>query len=306
MPIATREAQIVWEGPLASGTGTVTSGSGAIGQLPVTWASRTERPDGRTSPEELIAAAHASCFAMALSLMLGENDTPPERLTVGAACTLDEVDGAPKITTVALTISARVPGLERADFDQAVERAASLCPVSNALRGNVEVTCTASSRHREMHPSVTTRGRRASGRGRTGTGSHDSSTTGVPVRPLALEQLEPLAPLAATSHQSERGPAPAGLNKSSVTLAEQNNRTGCPEASLHCWNSREWQAIRHAVYRTLLDMTVFPALSREGIPLPNALRHTAVEHGLIDAATGQPTERLLWLNPGLRPPGVPM
>ena len=111
MPIATREAQIVWEGPLASGTGTVTSGSGAIGQLPVTWASRTERPDGRTSPEELIAAAHASCFAMALSLMLGENDTPPERLTVGAACTLDEVDGAPKITTVALTISARVPGL---------------------------------------------------------------------------------------------------------------------------------------------------------------------------------------------------
>ena len=75
MPIATREAEIVWEGPLASGTGTVSSGSGALGALPVTWASRTERPDGKTSPEELIAAAHASCFAMALSLVLGENHT---------------------------------------------------------------------------------------------------------------------------------------------------------------------------------------------------------------------------------------
>ena len=140
MPIATREAEIVWEGDLASGAGTVTSGSGALGQLPVTWASRTERPDSKTSPEELIAAAHASCFAMALSLMLGENHTPPERLTVNAACTLDEVDGAPKITTVALRVSAHVPGLELAGFDQAVVRAVSLCPVSNALRGNVEVS----------------------------------------------------------------------------------------------------------------------------------------------------------------------
>ena len=110
MPIATREAEIVWEGPLASGTGTVSSGSGALGALPVTWASRTERPDGKTSPEELIAAAHASCFAMALSLVLGENHTPPERLVVSAACTLDEVDGAPKVTTSELKLRARVPG----------------------------------------------------------------------------------------------------------------------------------------------------------------------------------------------------
>ena len=140
MPIATREAEIVWEGPLASGTGTVSSGSGALGALPVTWASRTERPDGKTSPEELIAAAHASCFAMALSLVLGENHTPPERLMVSAVCTLDEVDGAPKVTTSELKLQARVPGIERAGFEQAVERAASLCPVSNALRGNVEIT----------------------------------------------------------------------------------------------------------------------------------------------------------------------
>jgi lipoyl-dependent peroxiredoxin len=140
MAIATREAQIVWEGSLASGTGTVTSNSGALGELPVTWASRTERPDGKTSPEELIAAAHASCFAMALSLVLGESHTPPERVTVGAVCTLDEVEGAPKITTVALSVRARVPEVERADFDQAIDRAASLCPVSNALRGNVEIS----------------------------------------------------------------------------------------------------------------------------------------------------------------------
>jgi osmotically inducible protein OsmC len=111
-----------------------------LGQLPVTWASRTERPDGKTSPEELIAAAHASCFAMALSLTLGENHTPPERLAVTAPCTLDEIDGAPRITTVELTIRARVPGLEQASFEQAVERAADLCTVSNALRGNVEIS----------------------------------------------------------------------------------------------------------------------------------------------------------------------
>ena len=139
MPIATREAEIVWEGPLASGAGTLSSGSGALGKLPVTWASRTERPDGKTSPEELIAAAHSSCFAMALSLMLGENHTPPERLTVSAACTLDEVNGAPRITTVELAIRARVSGLEQAGFEQAVERAAELCPVSNALRDNVVI-----------------------------------------------------------------------------------------------------------------------------------------------------------------------
>src|SRR5436190_4521823 len=88
VPIATREAEIIWEGPLASGTGRVSSGSGAFGELPVTWASRTERPDGKTSPEELIAAAHASCFAMAVSLVLGENHTPAERLVVSATCTL--------------------------------------------------------------------------------------------------------------------------------------------------------------------------------------------------------------------------
>src|SRR5205085_3964323 len=129
MPIATREAQIVWEGSLAAGAGTVSSGSGALAQLPVTWASRTEQPDGKTSPEELIAGAHASCFAMALSLILGEAHTPPERLTVAAECTLDEVEGAPKITSVSLSISGRLRGVDQAGFGEAVKRAGALCPV---------------------------------------------------------------------------------------------------------------------------------------------------------------------------------
>ena len=115
MPIALREAEIAWDGPLASGAGTLTSGSGALSELPVTWASRTDRADGKTSPEELIAAAHASCFAMALSLVLGENKTPPDRVAVDAACTLDEVAGAPRITTVELTVRAQVPGIEAAE-----------------------------------------------------------------------------------------------------------------------------------------------------------------------------------------------
>jgi lipoyl-dependent peroxiredoxin len=140
MPIARREAEIVWDGPLASGGGRLTSGSGALSGLPVTWASRTERADGKTSPEELIAAAHASCFAMALSLLLGENETPPDRVTVNAACTLDEVQGAPRITTLELSVRAQVPRIEAAELERMVERAADLCPVSNALRGNVAIT----------------------------------------------------------------------------------------------------------------------------------------------------------------------
>jgi osmotically inducible protein OsmC len=139
MPLALREAEVVWEGPLARGAGTLTSGSGALDRLAVTWASRTERPDSKTSPEELIASAHASCFAMALALVLGENKTPSERMAVSAACTLDEVDGAPRITAIELAVRARVPGIEASVLERMVERAGDLCPVSNALRGNVRI-----------------------------------------------------------------------------------------------------------------------------------------------------------------------
>jgi lipoyl-dependent peroxiredoxin len=140
MANAERTATTVWEGDLAHGSGVLSLKSGAAPDLPVTWASRTERSDGKTSPEELIAAAHASCFAMALALVLGENHTPPERLAVTAACTLDEVDGAPRITTIELTVRARVPGLDKAGLEPRIAQAADLCPVSNALRGNVEIT----------------------------------------------------------------------------------------------------------------------------------------------------------------------
>ena len=151
MPIAKREAEIVWEGPLARGAGTLTSGSGALDQSAVTWASRTERPDDKTSPEELIAAAHASCFAMAVALVLGEHETPPERVAVSAACTLGDVEGMPRITTVELTVRVQVPGLEAAVLKGIVGRAADLCPVSNALRGNVKVFVRS-----ELAPSVET------------------------------------------------------------------------------------------------------------------------------------------------------
>jgi lipoyl-dependent peroxiredoxin len=139
MTIALRHAEVAWDGTLAGGSGSLSSGSGAL-RLPVTWASRTEQPDGKTSPEELIAAAHASCFAMALALVLGENHTPPERLVVTAACTLDEVDGAPRITSVELAVRARVPALEPAELERNVARAAELCPVSNALRDSVAIS----------------------------------------------------------------------------------------------------------------------------------------------------------------------
>ena len=137
--IASRQAEVVWDGTLGGGAGVVSSGSGALA-FPVTWAARIEQPDGKTSPEELIAAAHASCFAMALAMVLGDNHSPPERLAVGAACTLDEIDGAPRIITVELTVRARVPGLDEAGLRRNVAQASELCPVSNALRGNVEIT----------------------------------------------------------------------------------------------------------------------------------------------------------------------
>jgi osmotically inducible protein OsmC len=139
MSIAQRTAEVVWDGTLAGGTGALSSASGAF-QLPVTWAARTDQPDGKTSPEELVAAAHASCFSMALALVLGENQTPPERLTVTAACALDEVDGAPRITRMELTVRARVPRLDEAELRRNVAEAADLCPVSNALRGNVAIS----------------------------------------------------------------------------------------------------------------------------------------------------------------------
>ncbi len=136
MAIAERTTQTTWEGALASGAGKLGQGSsGALDGLEVTWAARTEQPGGKTSPEELAAAAHSSCFAMALSLKLGENNTPPQRLNVASTVTLDEVDGVPTITTSNLTVRAEVPGLSADDFAKVVDAAAALCPVSRLFAG---------------------------------------------------------------------------------------------------------------------------------------------------------------------------
>src|ERR671914_1504567 len=118
MAEAERRAEIVWEGNLTRGNGKFTVGSGAMGEMPVTWASRTERPDGKTSPEEPIAATHGSCFAMALSNVLDQGGTPPERLAITATCTFD-VDNV-KVSSVDLDVRGRVAGLDAEGFQKAV------------------------------------------------------------------------------------------------------------------------------------------------------------------------------------------
>lgn len=133
-----RRAHVVWEGDLASGSGRLTEeDSGTIREAPVTFASRVEQPEGMTSPEELIASAHATCYAMALSNTLAEKGTPPERLTVDAVCTLD--DEALRITTMDLDVRGEVPDIGEEEFEDAAREADEICPVTNALRGNVEI-----------------------------------------------------------------------------------------------------------------------------------------------------------------------
>ena len=137
---AERRADVVWEGDLLHGSGTIVSvGSGALGMLPVTWASRTERSDGRTSPEELMAAAHAACYAMAFSHALAQSGTPAERLAVSATCTFEQVEGGFKISTMELNVRGKVPGLDEAGFEKVAQQAEQGCPVSNALRNNVQI-----------------------------------------------------------------------------------------------------------------------------------------------------------------------
>ena len=138
MPTAERRADVVWNGNLQSGSGIFDlASSGAWTGANVSFATRTEDPNGNTSPEELIAAAHASCFAMALSNVLAEGGNDAEELRISATCVLDM--GSLKITTETLDVHGRVPGLDADGFQQAVEQADQVCPVTNALRGNVDV-----------------------------------------------------------------------------------------------------------------------------------------------------------------------
>jgi osmotically inducible protein OsmC len=143
MATAERRADVVWRGDLFRGSGTFDlASSGAATDLPVTWASRTEHHDGKTSPEELITAAHASCYAMALSNTLAQMGNEPEELNISAVCTFD-VDQV-KVTKMVLDVRGRVPGLDAEGFESAAEQGEQACPISNALRGNVDIHLNAS------------------------------------------------------------------------------------------------------------------------------------------------------------------
>ena len=133
-----RTAHVTWQGSLLDGSGTIDSvGSGAFGPLDVSWASRAEEPAGRTSPEELIAAAHAACYSMALSHGLAQAGTPPDRLSTSATVTFQPGEG---IMRVALRVRAKVPGIDAAGFAEQAEAARTGCPVSGALAGVPEIT----------------------------------------------------------------------------------------------------------------------------------------------------------------------
>jgi lipoyl-dependent peroxiredoxin len=141
MPAAIRRANVVWEGDLMSGSGRVTAASSqSFKDQPVTWASRTEEPNGKTSPEELVAAAHASCFSMALSAGLAKAKTPPQRLEVTAVVTFDKADAGWKVVSSALEVRGKVPGLDLAGFEKAADEAKEGCPISQMMKGNVQLS----------------------------------------------------------------------------------------------------------------------------------------------------------------------
>jgi lipoyl-dependent peroxiredoxin len=133
-----RRADVVWQGSLMDGSGRIERvTSGVLGGLDVSWPSRSEEPGGKTSPEELIAAAHATCFSMALSHGLAQEGHAPERLDTSATVTFQPGQG---ITKIALTVRGQVPGVDADAFQAAAETAKENCPVSQALKSVPEMT----------------------------------------------------------------------------------------------------------------------------------------------------------------------
>jgi osmotically inducible protein OsmC len=130
-------ASTVWEGDLAHGSGTTSPGSGAFPDVEVSWASRTRRSAGKTSPEELLAAAHAACFCMALSHTLAEAGNPPERLEATATVTFEPGEG---VRSSHIVVRGTVSGLDADGFRRAADEAKDGCPISGALQGNVELS----------------------------------------------------------------------------------------------------------------------------------------------------------------------
>ncbi|MGB7159681.1 MAG: OsmC family protein [Tepidisphaeraceae bacterium] len=131
-----RSASAVWNGSLKEGKGTLSGPSGVLKNTPYTFRSRFES-DPQTNPEELIAAAHAGCFAMALSNVLGQAGVTPERLAATANLTMEPVDGKPTITAIHLDLVAKIPGIDQAKFDKAANDAKAGCVVSRALNAKI-------------------------------------------------------------------------------------------------------------------------------------------------------------------------
>jgi osmotically inducible protein OsmC len=139
MALQERHAVIEWNGNLREGSGVVSAGSGAF-KLPVTFSARTENPGGKTSPEELIAAAQAVCYAMAFSNKLTQEGHPPTQLVVNATCSLDRKQGGGLvITDMLIDVRGRVPGMKSDGFEAMALEAEKQCPVSNALRNNLAI-----------------------------------------------------------------------------------------------------------------------------------------------------------------------
>jgi len=139
-----RTANAEWQGDLLNGSGKVSTESGILSDATITWSSRADEADENTSPEELIAAAHASCVLMALAAGLAQAGMPPQRLESQATSTFEKVGEGFKMTTMRLTVRGQVEGLDENGFRQAAEQAKENCPVSQALKGNVEVSLDAS------------------------------------------------------------------------------------------------------------------------------------------------------------------
>lgn len=137
----TRSATAVWQGDLNNGTGHVSAATtGLFSELPVSWPSRTEEPQGRTSPEELLAAAHAACFSMAFSSNLAKAGHTAERLDVRADVTFEKQEAGWAVKSSHLTVRGRVPGADAETFSQAADAARDGCPISRALKGNVQLS----------------------------------------------------------------------------------------------------------------------------------------------------------------------
>lgn len=140
MPRIVREAGVVWEGTTARGSGVVSASSSGAFALPVTLASRIGDPEGKTSPEELLAAAHASCFVTSLGSELARGGTPPERLEVRCTILMDEVEGVGhRIVSSTISATGAAPGADAASFAQAAEAADAGCPLSALIRGSAAV-----------------------------------------------------------------------------------------------------------------------------------------------------------------------